>query len=87
MNRILTIVCVAFWPFALLHAQDSRVDSLLSLTEVATDNELASTFYELSLSLQDEYPDSIDFSKPVTGGLNHCFPFYIKAKGRFTNTN
>jgi len=88
MNRILTIVCVAFWPFALLHAQDSRVDSLLSLTEVATDNELASTFYELSLLLQDEYPDSaLYFANRAELMLQRndpesLLPFLYKSKGQ-----
>lgn len=58
MNRILILICLACWPFSHLYAQDTRTDSLLNMAVVVSDNELATTFYELSLSLQEEYPDS-----------------------------
>jgi signal transduction histidine kinase len=58
MNRLLLVIGFVFWPFFLLVAQESRVDSLLSQAVDASDNQLARTFYELSLSLQEEYPDS-----------------------------
>ena len=58
MNRLLLVIGFVFWPFFLLVAQESRVDSLLSQAVDASDNQLALTFYELSLSLQEEYPDS-----------------------------
>ena len=58
MNRLLLFIGFVFWPFFLLVAQESRVDSLLSQAVDASDNQLALTFYELSLSLQEEYPDS-----------------------------
>lgn len=58
MNRILILLYIAFWPFSHISAQDSRIDSLLNKAVEVTDNELASTYYELSLSLQAEYPDS-----------------------------
>jgi signal transduction histidine kinase len=58
MNRLLLVIGFVFWPFFLLVAQESRVDSLLSQAGDVSDHQLAFTFYELSLSLQDEYPDS-----------------------------
>lgn len=58
MNRFLIFLCFVCWPFSHSYAQESRVDSLLNKSELETDNELASTFYELSQSLLGEYPDS-----------------------------
>ena len=58
MNRILIWICIAGLPVGYLAAQDSRVDSLLHMAVQVDDNELANTFYELSLSLQENYPDS-----------------------------
>ncbi len=58
MNRILILICIACWPFSQSFSQDTRTDSLLNMTGVVNDNELATTFYELSISLQEEYPDS-----------------------------
>lgn len=58
MNRILILICLVCWNFGLLYAQDSRVDSLLNKVTGVNDNESASAYYELSLSLQEEYPDS-----------------------------
>jgi signal transduction histidine kinase len=58
MNRIVILICIALWPLGYTYAQESRTDSLLSMADMVTDNKLAKTFYELSLSLQDDYPDS-----------------------------
>lgn len=58
MNRILILLCAVCWNFSLLYAQDSRVDSLLNMITGVNDDESASAYYELSLSLQEEYPDS-----------------------------
>ena len=88
MNRILILICLACWSFMFLHAQDSRIDSLLDMTVVVSDNELATTFYELSLSLQDEYPDSaLYFANRAELMLQRndpemLLPFLYKSKGR-----
>lgn len=58
MNRILIFLCLVCWPFCQNYAQESRIDSLLNKSVAENDNELANTYYELSLSLQGEYPDS-----------------------------
>jgi len=91
MNRILILICLAFWPYSQLFAQDSRVDSLLSMSVVLTDNELATTFYELSLSLQAEYPDSaLYFANRAELMLQRndpesLLPFLYKSKGQIYN--
>ena len=88
MNRILSLICLACLPFGHLYAQDSRVDSLLDKAVSQTDNELATTYYELSLSLQEEYPDSalyyanraelmLQRNDPET-----LLPFLYKSKGQ-----
>ncbi|MCK4880910.1 MAG: hypothetical protein KAS82_09625, partial [Bacteroidales bacterium] len=88
MNRILIILCIAFWPFSHLYAQDSRTDSLLNMAVVVTDNELATTYYELSLSLQEEYPDSaLYFANRAELMLQRndpesLLPFLYKSKGQ-----
>jgi signal transduction histidine kinase len=58
MNRSLILICTALWTASCLYGQDSRTDSLLVRANEVTDNKLAATYYELSLSLQEEYPDS-----------------------------
>jgi len=58
MNRILLFICFVCWPLSHLSSQNSRVDSLLNKAVAVNDNELASTYYELSQSLQKEFPDS-----------------------------
>ena len=91
MNRILILMCLASWPYSQLFAQDSRVDSLLSMSVVVTDNELATTFYELSLSLQAEYPDSaLYFANRAELMLQRndpesLLPFLYKSKGQIYN--
>ncbi|NOR34654.1 MAG: tetratricopeptide repeat protein, partial [Bacteroidales bacterium] len=91
MNRILILICLASWPYSQLFAQDSRVDSLLSMSVVLTDNELATTFYELSLSLQVEYPDSaLYFANRAELMLQRndpesLLPFLYKSKGQIYN--
>ncbi len=88
MNRILLLVFLAIWPFKPFYGQDSRTDSLLSMTVEASDNKLATTFYELSLSLQDEYPDSaLYFANRAELMLQRSdprslLPFLFKSKGR-----
>ena len=88
MNRFLILICLAYWSFSHLHAQDSRTDSLLDMSVVLTDNELASTFYELSLSLQKEYPDSaLYFANRAELMLQRndpesLLPFLFKSKGQ-----
>lgn len=75
-------------PFGRLVAQDSRVDSLLSMTVELTDNELATTFYELSLSLYTDYPDSaLYFANRAELLLQRndpesLLPFLYKSKGQ-----
>jgi len=91
MNRILISICLAIWPCSQLFAQDSRVDSLLNMAVVVTDNELATTFYELSLSLQTEYPDSaLYFANRAELMLQRndpesLLPFLFKSKGQIYN--
>ena len=88
MNRILSLICLACLPFGHLFAQDSRVDSLLDKAVSVTDNELATTFYELSLSLQEEYPDSaLYFANRAELMLQRndpetLLPFLYKSKGQ-----
>lgn len=88
MNRILSLICLACLPFGHLYAQESRVDSLLNMAVLVTDNELANTFYELSLSLQEEYPDSaLYFANRAELMLQRndpesLLPFLYKSKGQ-----
>jgi signal transduction histidine kinase len=91
MNRILLLLCLAIWPFTPFYGQDSRTDSLLSMAVEASDNKLATTFYELSLSLQDEYPDSaLYFANRAELMLQRndpqsLLPYLYKSKGRIYN--
>ena len=88
MNRLLLVIGFVFWPFFLLVAQESRVDSLLSQAADASDNQLAHTFYELSLSLQEEYPDSaLYFANRaelilMRNDPESRLPFVFKSKGK-----
>lgn len=88
MNRILILICITCLPLGDLGAQDSRVDSLLKMAVRVTDNELATTFYELSLSLQEEYPDSaLYFANRAELILQRndpesLLPFLFKSKGQ-----
>jgi signal transduction histidine kinase len=72
----------------MLYAQESRIDSLLNKASAATDNELAATYYELSLSLQDEFPDSaLHFANRAELMLQRndpgsLLPFLFKSKGQ-----
>jgi signal transduction histidine kinase len=88
MNRILICLCIIICSSSSIQAQDSHVDSLLNLTEEVTDNELATALYQLSVSLQDEFPDSalyfanraeIMLLRNDPGSL---LPFLYKSKGR-----
>jgi len=87
MNRILILICIACWPFSHLLSQDTRTDSLLNMAVVVTDNELATTFYELSLSLQVEFPDSaLYFANRAELMLQRndpksLLPYVFKSKG------
>jgi signal transduction histidine kinase len=88
MNRILILILTVCCAFSLLHSQDSRVDSLLNLAVTVTDNELASTYYELSLSLLGEYPDSaLYFANRAELMLQRSdpealLPYVFKSKGQ-----
>ncbi|TFH22924.1 MAG: sensor histidine kinase [Bacteroidia bacterium] len=88
MKRLLTMVCLAIWPVSLFFAQESRADSLLSMTSVQTDNELARTYYELSLALQAVYTDSALYfaNRAETilqrGDPGKLLPFLYKSKGK-----
>lgn len=88
MKRLMTVFCFALWPFSLFYAQESRADSLLSLTRVQSDNELARTCYELSLALQTVYTDSaLYFANRAEAILqrsdpNNLLPFIYKSKGK-----
>jgi len=88
MNRILILICIACWSLSQMNAQESRVDSLLNKSEMVSDNELATTFYELSLSLQKEYPDSaLYFANRAELMLQRNdpesrLPFLYKSKGQ-----
>jgi signal transduction histidine kinase len=91
MNRIIILICITFWPISYFYAQDSRTDSLLVMAEVATDNKLATTFYELSLSLQEEFPDSaLYFANRAELMLQRndpetLLPYLYKSKGQIYN--
>lgn len=91
MKRILILICLACWSFSQLSSQDSRIDSLLNMSVVLSDNELATTFYELSLSLQGEYPDSaLYFANRAELMLQRndpesLLPFLYKSKGQIYN--
>jgi signal transduction histidine kinase len=88
MNRILILICLVCWNFSLLYAQDSRVDSLLNKVTGVNDNESASAYYELSLSLQEEFPDSaLYFANRAELILQRndpesLLPFLYKSKGQ-----
>jgi len=88
MNRILISLCLVLWPFAFLPGQSSRTDSLLNRTGDVTDDKLARTFYELSLSLLEEYPDSaLYFANRAELILQRndpesLLPYLYKSKGR-----
>ena len=88
MNRILILILTVCCAFSQLYSQDSRVDSLLDLAVEVTDNELASTFYELSLSLQGDYPDSaLYFANRAELMLQRndpetLLPYVFKSKGQ-----
>lgn len=88
MNRILIIFLVLLWFNSQLSAQVSRIDSLLNKTEMANENELASTYYELAISLLDEYPDSALFFANRAELLlqrndpESLLPFLYKSKGQ-----
>ncbi|MDF1576169.1 MAG: tetratricopeptide repeat-containing sensor histidine kinase [Bacteroidales bacterium] len=77
MNRILVLFCIVSWPFGNLHGQDYR-----------TDNEQATTYYELSLSLQKDFPDSaLYFANRAELILQRndpesLLPFIYKSKGQ-----
>ena len=87
MKRLLTVLCLAIWPFSLFFAQETRADSLLDMTVVQSDNELAKTYYELSLVLQSVYPDSaLQFANRAEtllqkGDPENLLPFLFKSKG------
>jgi signal transduction histidine kinase len=88
MNRILILLFLICWPFIHIYSQESRIDSLLGKTVVENDSELANTFYELSLSLQDAYPDSaLYFANRAELILQRndpesLLPFIYKCKGK-----
>ena len=88
MKRLLTMVCLAIWPFSLFYAQDSRADSLLNMTSVQADDELARTYYELSLALQTVYTDSALYfaNRAETmlqrGDPDNLLAYVYKSKGK-----
>jgi len=88
MKRLFTVLCIVIWPSSLFFAQESRADSLLSMTTLQTDNELAKTYYELSLALQAVYNDSALYfaNRAETmlqkGDPGNLLPFLYKSKGK-----
>ena len=88
MNRIVILICIALWSPGYTCAQESRTDSLLSRADVETDNKLAKTFYELSVSLRDDYPDSaLYFANRAELMLQRndpesLLPYLYKSKGQ-----
>ncbi len=88
MNRILILICFVCWPFSHFYAQESRVDSLLNKVVIESDHELANTYYELSLSLQETNPDSaLYFANRAELILQRndpesLLPFLYKSKGK-----
>ncbi len=88
MNRFLILICLVCWPISHIYSQESRIDSLLSKTVLENDSELANTFYELSLSLQNSYPDSaLYFANRAELILQRndpetLLPFIYKSKGK-----
>jgi len=87
MKRLLTVLCLVIWPFSLFYAQETRADSLLGLTALQSDNELAKTYYELSLVLHSVYTDSaLQFANRAETMLQksdpeNLLPFLYKSKG------
>jgi len=88
MKRLVFLLCLAIWPFSLFYAQESRTDSLLSMTVGQSDDELARTYYELSLALQGVYTDSaLSFANRAESLLQrndpeNLLPFLFKSKGK-----
>ena len=88
MKRLLTLVCLVIWPASIFFAQESRADSLLGMTSLQSDNELARTYYELSLALQVVYTDSALYfanrSETILqrGDPDNLLPSLYKSKGR-----
>ena len=88
MKRLLTLVCLVIWPASIFFAQESRADSLLGMTSLQSDNELARTYYELSLALQVVYTDSALYfaNRAETilqrGDPDNLLPSLYKSKGR-----
>ena len=88
MKRLITLVCLVIWPASIFFAQESRADSLLGMTSLQSDNELARTYYELSLALQVVYTDSALYfanrSETILqrGDPDNLLPSLYKSKGR-----
>ncbi len=88
MNRILLLLCITFWPYSHLCGQESRTDSLLNMAVEAGDNKSATTYYELSLSLRADFPDSaLYFANRAELMLQRndpesLLPFLYKSKGQ-----
>ena len=88
MNRIRLLISFTFCASSLLYGQESRTDSLLNMAVAVSDNELATTYYELSLSLQSDFPDSaLYFANQAELMLQRndpesLLPFLYKSKGQ-----
>jgi signal transduction histidine kinase len=88
MKRILIVVCLFILPFSLFYAQDTRADSLLNMSTDQADDELARTYYELSLALQTVYTDSaLQFANRAEtmlqrGDPDNLLPYLYKSKGK-----
>ncbi len=88
MDRILLLLCITFWSYSHLYGQESRTDSLLNMAVEVSDNEPATTYYELSLSLRSDFPDSaLYFANRAELMLQRndpesLLPFLYKSKGQ-----
>ena len=58
MKRVFANILLAFILFSVSFSQDSKMDSLNAMTSLLTGNDLAKTYYKLSLELQEDFIDS-----------------------------
>ncbi len=88
MRRILCHIVLATIFFCNSFAQDSSTDSLLALSTIFTGDDLGRIYYELSLELQDNHPDSaLYFANQselilLRNDPDNLLPLLYKSKGK-----